>query len=52
MKQATDKFTRDVFDTPRVGRPFSPNAKSPAQRAKEYRARVRAKKLDIPFDDK
>lgn len=46
-KQSNDKFTRDAFDKPRVGRPVEPNAKSPAQRAKEYRARVKARKYDF-----
>ncbi len=52
MKQSADKFTRDVFETSRVGRPPSPNAKSPAQRAKEYRARVKASKFDFPLEAK
>lgn len=47
MKQAADKFTRDAFDTPKRGRPSKPDAKTPAQRAKEYRARVKARKFDF-----
>jgi hypothetical protein len=47
MKQPSDKFTRDAFDTPRAGRPVKPNAKTPAQRAKDYRARQKAKKFDF-----
>ncbi|MFZ6776231.1 hypothetical protein ACO0LD_05310 [Undibacterium sp. Ji83W] len=47
MKQANDKFTRDAFDTPRPGRPPDPNAKTPAQRAREYRARQKQKKFDF-----
>lgn len=39
MKQSEDKFTRDAFDAPKAGRPRSPNALTPAQRAKRYRAR-------------
>ena len=41
MKQACDKFTRDMIDAPRRGRPRKPNAKSAAQRAREYRARLK-----------
>jgi hypothetical protein len=33
MKQTEDKFTRDAFDAPKAGRPRSPNALTPAQRA-------------------
>lgn len=47
MKQQTDKFTRDAFDTPRAGRPSKPNAKTPAQRAKDYRARQKVKKFNF-----
>lgn len=39
MKQKEDKFTRDAFEAPKVGRPLKPDAKSPAQRAREYRLR-------------
>jgi hypothetical protein len=46
MKQSTDKFTRDAFEAPRVGRPPKPDAKSPAQRAREYRARKKAKRSE------
>lgn len=42
MKQTEDKFTRDAFDAPKAGRPRSPNALTPAQRAKRYRARQKA----------
>lgn len=47
MKQPNDKFTRDAFETPRVGRPCKVDAKTPAQRAKEYRARVKARKFNF-----
>ena len=39
MKQASDKFTRDLLDAPRRGRPLKLSAKSDAQRAREYRLR-------------
>ncbi|GGX14121.1 hypothetical protein [Undibacterium macrobrachii] len=39
MKQLSDKFTRDAFDKPARGRPRSPNAKSLAQRQREFRQR-------------
>jgi hypothetical protein len=39
MKQAADKFTRDMIDKPGRGRSRKPDAKTPAQRAREYRAR-------------
>jgi len=47
MKQPNDKFTRDAFETPCVGRPCKPDAKTPAQRAKEYRARRKAQKFNF-----
>lgn len=47
MKQSNDKFTRDAFETPTRGRPRLVNAKTPAQRAKEYRLRVKAKKFNF-----
>jgi hypothetical protein len=47
MKQPNDKFTRDAFDTPTRGRPRKPDAKTPAQRAKTYRDRVRAQKFNF-----
>nr|WP_315468244.1 hypothetical protein [uncultured Undibacterium sp.] len=47
MKQTNDKFTRDAFDTPRRGRPRKADAKTPAQRSKEYRARVKAQKFNF-----
>ena len=39
MKQATDKFTTDIFTKPGRGRPRKPDAKSTAQRMREYRMR-------------
>lgn len=39
MKSPVDKFTRDAFDKPRRGRPAKPDAKSNAQRQREWRAR-------------
>lgn len=47
MKQPNDKFTRDAFDTPPRGRPRKVDAKTPAQRAKEYRARVKSQKFNF-----
>jgi hypothetical protein len=44
MKQAADKFTRDAFDKPGRGRPRKPDAKTPAQRMREYRQRKQASK--------
>ena len=39
MKQPADKFTLDAFDAVRRGRPRKVNAKSNAQRQREFRAR-------------
>lgn len=44
MKQATDKYTLDAFTKPGRGRPRNPNAKTAAQRMREYRQR---KKFDF-----
>jgi len=41
MKQPEDKFTRDAFNKPGRGRPRKPNAKTGAQRQREYRARLK-----------
>jgi len=47
MKNPNDKFTRDAFDTPRRGRPRKVDAKTPAQRAKDYRDRLKAQKFNF-----
>lgn len=48
-KQTGDAFTLDLLDKPKRGRPRKPDAKSDAQRAREYRARQRAAKLaEVP----
>lgn len=47
VKQAADAFTLDMLDKPRRGRPRKPDAKTDAQRAREYRARQRAKRRDM-----
>lgn len=44
MKQPADQFTRDLLDKPKRGRPRKPDALTPAQRARAYRARQRAAK--------
>lgn len=44
-KQSGDVFTLDLLSKPGRGRPRKPDAKTPAQRAREYRARKRAAKL-------
>lgn len=43
-KQAQDLYTVDMLDKPKRGRPRKPNAMTDAQRAREYRARQRAKR--------
>lgn len=45
MKDPHDKTTRDLIDKPRRGRPATGKAKSQAQIQREYRQRVKAKKL-------
>jgi hypothetical protein len=40
-KQTADTYTLDLLDRPKRGRPRKPDAKTPAQRAREYRARRR-----------
>lgn len=47
MKQKDDNFTTDMFTRRGVGRPRKPDAKSSAQRAKEYRARVKQRKFNF-----
>ncbi len=39
MKQSSDKFTIDAFDKPTRGRPRNLDAKSTAQRQREFRQR-------------
>lgn len=39
VKQAVDRYTVDLFEKPRRGRPRNPKAKSAAQRMREYRQR-------------
>lgn len=41
MKQAGDDFTRDLLGNNKRGRPRKPDALTPAQRARAYRARQR-----------
>jgi hypothetical protein len=43
VKHPADHFTRDLIDKAPRGRPRKPDAKSAAQRAREYRARQREK---------
>lgn len=43
MRQLEDKFTLDAFDKPRRGRPRKPNAKTGAERQRDYRARLKKK---------
>lgn len=40
-KQAADHFTLDLLDKPKRGRPRKPDAMTPAQRARDYRERLR-----------
>ncbi|CAN5906983.1 hypothetical protein BH11PSE12_BH11PSE12_17240 [soil metagenome] len=47
MKQVNDKFTVDAFDKPGRGRSRKPNAKTDAQRAKEYRARKKQDRFNF-----
>jgi len=39
MKQPADKYTLDAFDAPRRGRPRKVDAKTNAQRQREFRQR-------------
>lgn len=43
MKDANDKSTKDIFDKPRRGRPSTGQAKTDAQRMREYRNRQKIK---------
>lgn len=47
VKQKDDVYTVELFDKPRPGRRRKPDAKSAAQRAKEYRARVKQRKFNF-----
>ena len=47
MKQPGDDFTRDIFNKPGRGRPRKVNAKTAAQRAKEYRDRQREQRFNF-----
>lgn len=44
MRQADDRYTLDLIDKPKRGRPRKPDAKNDAQRSREYRARQRAQR--------
>lgn len=46
MRQSADKFTLDLIDKPRRGRPPKPNALTPAERAQRYRDKVLAAEID------
>ncbi|MQQ99260.1 hypothetical protein [Glaciimonas soli] len=52
MKQTNDKFTVDAFDKRGRGRPLKHDAKTSAQRQKEYRQRNRFNLLDLILDEK
>jgi hypothetical protein len=41
MKQKDDNFTPDLFGKNPVGRPRKPDAKTPAQRMRDYRKRIK-----------
>jgi hypothetical protein len=47
VKQTADKFTVDAFDKPRRGRPRKPDAKTNAQRQREFRQRHKFNLLDL-----
>ncbi len=47
VKQKDDLYTSEMFQERRPGRPRKPDAKSAAQRAKEYRARAKQRKFDF-----
>lgn len=49
-KQVSDTYTLDLLDKPKRGRPRKPDAKTPAQRAREYRARQRADKQPVRWN--
>ena len=45
MKQDADRYTLDLLDKPKRGRPRKPDALTAAERAMRYRARKRAARL-------
>lgn len=47
MKQPGDDYTKDMFNKRGRGRPRKPDAKSAAQRAREYRARQNARSFNF-----
>lgn len=47
MKQSNDHFTVDFLNRPGPGRPRKPDAKSDAQRMREYRARKKKRDADL-----
>ena len=52
MKQAVDHYTRDLLGNP-LGRPRKPNAKTGAQRQREYKARQsKAQVFSVTSDEK
>lgn len=50
MRQSADVYTLDLIDPPKRGRPRKPNALTPAERARRYRARNKAK-TSIDFSE-
>jgi hypothetical protein len=48
MKQKSDVFTADMFGKNPVGRPRKPDAKTPAQRMRDYRQRQRELSYKLP----
>lgn len=46
-KQAGDRFTLELIDKPKRGRPRKPDALTDAQRAKRYRDNKRASKAQV-----
>ncbi len=52
MKQAVNHYTRDLLGNPR-GRPRKPNAKTGAQRQRDYKARkAKALTISVTSDEK
>lgn len=48
-KQAADLYTLDLLSKPKRGRPRKPDALTPAQRARRYRARKKAAAAKPPM---